>query len=359
MQASEARRFYLDLDEDSLLQGFRQRAGLPAPGRPMEAGTDPDDFGPRDPFATVISGLSGMYANSGNRRYQDKVARLVHGFHETIGQDGYFYASANVASEWPCYLYDKNCTGMRDAYTLTGNTEALTVLRRMTDWAVAHLPQRADEWYTLQENLYNCYALTGDPRYLAMVPHYEYSDFWDPLANGINAFTPDRHAYSHVNSLDSATRAYKATGNDKYLRTIENGWQFLTTTQMYASGGWGPNEHWVVPGQGNLAACLTTTDAHFETPCGSYANVNLDRYLLRFTGDSKYGDDMERVLWNGISLPCPCRPTATRSIIRTIVPGSQNTISNGPGPVAPAPMPKITADYPPSTSTSGMATGCT
>ena len=38
----------------------------------------------------------------------------------------------------------------------------------MTDWAYQNMPRRKDEWYTLPENLYNCYTLTGDKRYLEM-----------------------------------------------------------------------------------------------------------------------------------------------------------------------------------------------
>jgi DUF1680 family protein len=45
---------------------------------------------------------------------------------------------------------------------------------------------------------------------------------------------------------------------------------------------------------------LGNTHAHFETPCGSYAHFKLTRYLLRATGDSRYGDSMERVMYNTV-----------------------------------------------------------
>ena len=280
-QAKDARAFYLSLSEDNLLNGFRKRAGLPAPGKPMGGWYDPDGFAGAHPFGQYVSALARMYANTGEALYKEKVTRLVHGFHETLAADGYFYSSEKVFKEWPNYLYDKSCIAMRDAYTLTGNEEALVVLKKMTDWAVKNLPRRRDEWYTLPENLYNCYALTKDVRYLEMAKEYDYSkEYYDPFANGINAFTPERHAYSHVNTLASAAKAYEVTGDEKYFKAIENAWMFLTTTQMYASGGWGADERFVVAGQGKLSDSLDSTAAHFETPCGSYANVNLDRYPL-------------------------------------------------------------------------------
>ncbi len=54
--------------------------------------------------------------------------------------------------------------------------------------------------------------------------------------------------------------------------------------------------------RGSDALCdsLTNTHAHFETPCGSYAHFKLTRYLLRATGNSSYGDSMERVMYNTV-----------------------------------------------------------
>ena len=49
-----------------------------------------------------------------------------------------------------------------------------------------------------------------------------------------------------------------------------------------------------------MGESLTKTHAHFETPCGSYAHLKLTRYLLRFTGEGRYGDSLERVLYNTI-----------------------------------------------------------
>ncbi len=346
-QALEARDFFLSLSEDNLLNGFRKRAGLPAPGKPMGGWYDPDGFAGAHPFGQYVSALARMYANTGDVRYKEKVARLVHGFHETLAPDGYFYSSEKVFREWPNYLYDKNCIGMRDAYTLTGNAEGLVVLKQMTDWAVKNLPRRRDEWYTLPENLYNCYALTQDPRYLDMAKEYDYSkEYYDPFANGINAFTPDHHAYSHVNTLLSAAKAYEVTGDEKYFKAIENAWTFLTTTQMYASGGWGPLERFVTPGQGKLAESIESVDNHFETPCGSYANVNLDRYLLRFTGDAKYGDNMERVLFNGMLATLPMQPDGKTFYYSNYRSGTKKAYFGAAWPCCSGTYAQITADYP-------------
>ena len=96
-------------------------------------------------------------------------------------------------------------------------------------------------------------------------------------------------------ALSSAAKAYEVLGDEKYLHAIRNAWDMLEETQQFASGGWGPKEAFVPPHEGKLGESLTAHREHFETPCGCYAHMKLARYLLRFTGDPRYGDGLERV----------------------------------------------------------------
>jgi uncharacterized protein len=75
----------------------------------------------------------------------------------------------------------------------------------------------------------------------------------------------------------------------------------MVQEQSYATGGWGPNEGFVEPGKGLLGDSLKATHASFETPCGAYGHFKITRYLLRATRNSRYGDSMERVLYNTIA----------------------------------------------------------
>jgi uncharacterized protein len=358
-QAKFAREFYLAIPSDNLLNGFRLRAGLPAPGQPMGGWYDPNNFAGGCAFGQYLSALARTYANTGDPRYKEKVEELVHGFNQTIATDGFFFISVKISTNWPCYTYDKNCIGMRDAYNLCGDEEALMVLKTMTDWAYKNMPRRKDEWYTLPENLYNCYALTGDKRYLQIAREYEHTNYFDSFANGTNTFFPSLHAYSHVNALASAAKAYEVTGDIKYFKAVSNAWEYLTGTQMYASGGWGPNERFVTAGEGKLADSLSSDKTHwhfhtkdgvyannFETPCGSYANVNLDRYLIRFTGGVKYGDNMERELFNGMLATLPMQPDGSTFYYSDYHPGAHKQYFPAKWPCCSGTYPEVTADYP-------------
>ena len=74
-QAQFSREFYLAISDDNLLNGFRQRVGLPAPGRPMGGWYDPEDFAGAHPFGQWISALSRTYAATGDPRFKEKVRR--------------------------------------------------------------------------------------------------------------------------------------------------------------------------------------------------------------------------------------------------------------------------------------------
>lgn len=304
--------YYRGLDEDRLLKAFRQRAGLNAPGEDMGGWYDPGGFAPGHCLGQFISGLARFTEATGDAATQAKVQRLVEGFAATFGPGDFAYMNQKAATDFPAYLLDKNLIGLLDAYRFAGVASAREILPRMIQGSVRYLPPQAleqdhsraqaryDESYTLPENLFYAFETTGASEYRDLAKKYLFDEsYFDPLSRGVNAMV-GRHAYSHVNALSSAARAYQVLGEAKYLQTIRNAWDMLETTQEFASGGWGPNETFVEPHQGKLGDSLTTTHSHFETPCGAYAHMKLARYLLRFTGEARYGDGLERVLYNTV-----------------------------------------------------------
>jgi len=300
----------LTLDEDRLLKVYRQRAGMPAPGPDMGGWYDADGFVPGHLIGQFISGLARMYANTGDAEAAAKARRLVRGYAATFEKDGNPYASPK-ASTWACYILDKYEIGLLDAAALAGVDEARALLPGVIQGAMRFLPGRTydrigtrqppyDEPYILPENLFKTYALTGEKRFLEMARRYLLDDgFFDPLARGENIL-PGKHGYSHVMALSSAAKAYQELGDEKYLRAIRNAWDMIERTQQYCSGAWAPRETFVQPGAGELGASLNATRDHFETPCCFYAHAKLARYLMSFTGDARYGDGLERVLYNTI-----------------------------------------------------------
>jgi uncharacterized protein len=304
---------YLALDNDRLLKVYRQRAGLPAPGRDMGGWYDADGFVPGHTLGQYISGLARIGSTTGDAECHAKVHELVEDYAATLGKNDYPYASKVASTTWPCYILDKYEIGLIDAFRLSGMEQARELLSRVIYGAIPYIPDHGydrgpnspkqapyDETYVLPENLFVAAEITGDKKFYEMAKTYLLDrEYFDPLSRNENVL-PGKHAYSHAIALSSGAKAYLVLGDEKYRRATENAWQMIETTQRYASGGWGPKETFVEPHQGKLFESLTSTEAHFETPCGSYANMKLGRYLLRFTGDARYGDGLERVVYNAI-----------------------------------------------------------
>jgi hypothetical protein len=302
---------YLALDNDRLLQVYRERAGLPAPGEPMGGWYGRDGFVPGHSLGQYISGLARIGRTTGDADCKTKVAALVEGIAATLGPKDQCFAAPNAENVWPCYILDKHLAGLMDAHQLSDVAQARDLVPRVFHGALPYIPERGrdrigkkdppyDETYVLPESLFLAYELTGDRAlYDRAMAYLLDRDYFDPLAAGVNVL-PGRHAYSHVIALSSAGKARLVLGDEKYLRAMQNAAHLLQSTQQFATGGWGPNETFIEPHKGQLYASLHTTNDHFETPCGSYAVIKLARYLLCATGDARYGDGLERVVFNGI-----------------------------------------------------------
>jgi hypothetical protein len=299
---------YLALSNDRLLKVFRQRVGLPAPGPDMGGWYDANGFVPGLTLGQYVSGLARIGAATGDQACHGKVRALVAGFAEFLSRTDNPYAGPGAEKTWPAYVMDKYVVGLIDAYRLSGVEQAKELLPEVIAKCHPYISPVSrdrvgkkdppyDETYVLSENLFAAAEVTGDRRYYDLALHYLLDREWfDPLAMG-NDVLPTKHAYSHIIALSSGGQAYLATGNPKYKKALENAWRFLEA-QRFASGGWGPEEQFVEPGKGKLFESLSNSSAHFETPCGSYADMKLARYLIRLTADPRYGDGLERTLYN-------------------------------------------------------------
>ncbi len=325
-QLQQTHALLMELSEDSLLKPFRQMVGQPAPGVDLGGWYQYDahnedhffetGFAPGCTFGQWVSALARSYAIDRSPETRAKVLRLNRLYAKTIGGD--FYEN----TRFPAYSYDKLVCGLIDSHQYVGDPDAFAILAETTKTALPHLPPKAvehgrgwrpnhandesytwDESYTISENLFLAYQRGAGEQYRALGVQYLDDVYYDPLAEG-RSNLEGRHAYSHVNSLSSAMQAYLTLGSEKHLRAAKNGFDFVAA-QSFASGGWGADETLRAPGSPEVYKSLTGSHASFETPCGSYAHFKLTRYLLRVTRDSRYGDSMERVMYNTVlgSLP--------------------------------------------------------
>jgi len=327
-QLEDTHSLLMSLSDDSLLKPLRQMSGLPAPGEDLggwyhfnpdlEVGKENNvGFAPSCPFGQWVSALARFYAIRKDQATGERVIRLNRLYAQTIS--GEYYDK----NRFPTYCYDKLVCGLIDSHRYVGDPDAFSILNRTTDAALPHFPTHAvehgvkwrldkdetwtwDEPYTISENLFLAYQRGAGERYRELGRQYLDDEYYDPLSKGQNVFA-GRHAYSHVNSLSSAMQAYLTLGSEKHLRAARNAFEMLTE-QSFATGGWGPDEQLRAPGTNDVFDSLTKSHASFETPCGSYAHFKLTRYLLRVSRNSRYGDSMERVMYNTVLGAKPLMP---------------------------------------------------
>jgi hypothetical protein len=366
VQFRQNHSLFLSLNEDSLLKPFRQLAGRPAPGEDMGGWYSPSElfdppknmtgYIPGHSFGQYLSGLSRAYAVTGDAATQAKVQRLVAGFSATISER--FYKDYCI----PAYTFDKTNCGLIDAHEFARDPQALAVLNRATDAVLPYLPPKAlnreemmarphknisftwDETYTLPENFYLAYQRGAGARYRELARRFLEDDtYFGPLSENRNVL-PGQHAYSHVNALCSAMQAYLTDGSEKHLHAARNGFAFVQQ-QSFATGGWGPRESFCKPENDELAKSLTSTHDSFETPCGAYGHFKITRYLMRVTGDSRYGDSMETILYNTILGARPIRPDGISFYYADYNNDGKKVDYDQKWPCCSGTFPQLTADY--------------
>jgi len=356
----------MSLSDDSLLKPFRQMSGMPAPGEDLGGWYhyDPGDderiksvgFAPGCTFGQWVSALARMYAITGDEATRERVLRLNRLYANTITADVY------VKNRFPAYTYDKLLLGLLDSHTYVKDPLALAILEQTTDTALPHLPGHAvehdvrwrmdkndiswtwDESYTISENLFLASQRGAGRRYFDLGLQYLDDKSWfEPLSRNENVFA-GRHAYSYVNSLNSAMMAYLAAGSEKHLRAAQNAFEMLQE-QSFATGGWGPDETLRAPSSNDLYDSLTNTHHSFETPCGSYAHFKLTRYLLRVTRNGGYGDSMERVMYNTVLGAKPMQDNGEAFYYSDHNFNGKRVYKEARWPCCAGTLPQVAADY--------------
>jgi DUF1680 family protein len=173
----------LSINTNRLLHNFRVNAGLSSNATAFGGWEKLDVELRGHTMGHVLSGLSLMYASTGNEAYKKKGDSLVAGLAEcqkALGRNGYLSAYPEnlinrvIAGQpvWaPWYTLHKIFAGLLDSYLYANNKQALDVATRMASWAYQKLsPFGPNELATMMRTefggmadaLYTLYAITGN-----------------------------------------------------------------------------------------------------------------------------------------------------------------------------------------------------
>ncbi len=308
----------LSLSPDRFLSLFRKGAGL-TPKAPNYGGWELPENGAGRCLGHYLSALSLQYRATGDGRFKTRIDYIVdelatcqdaygNGYVGALPEEREVFArlAANdgralYKSRVPWYVIHKLMAGLRDAYLLTGNVKARTVLVKLCDWEIATTQGVDDTQFQImldqehggiREVLADVYAITGDPKYLTLANRFAHRKVLEPLARQEDKLA-GLHANTQIPKIVGSARIYELTGADREAGIARYFWDEVIAHHTYAIGGDSSDEHFEAPDK--LSLTVTTAET-----CNTYNMLKLTRHLFEWNPQVKYADYYERALYNDI-----------------------------------------------------------
>ena len=307
IDANERHRL-LVVDTEPLLAGYRQK-----PGEQPWIG---EHVGKWLHAATLAWAYSGDEAL---RRKLDSVAAALIATQEPDGYLGTYAPGKRFGlydgADWDVWSHKYNLIGLLTYYRYTGNRSALEASRKIGDLLIATFPAKKSilaagthlgmaATSTLGP-VVELYRLTGDARYLEFARYIvrAYEETGGPnilrslLAPGGKVdHIANGKAYEMLSNLVGLGELYQVTGDPRLLRALENAWTDITQNRLYLTGTASIRELF-----GADHELPNGEEAHLGETCVTVTWLQFNALLLAQTGETKYGDEIERSLYNQLT----------------------------------------------------------
>lgn len=326
--------FLKSMDPDRLLHNFRVNAGLPSNAKPLE-GWEAPRIGIRGHFTGhYLSAISILVEKYQDNLLSNRLNYMVDELYKCQQALGNGYLSAfpekdfdtlekKFGGVWaPYYTYHKIMQGLLDAYEHAGNRKAYEMAVNMAAYVDKRMSKLDEETiekmlYTVQANpsneegamnevLYRLYAISKDPKHLALAKLFDRDWFVKPLSRNKDILS-GLHSNTHLVLVNGFARRYEITGEVLYHDAVINFWNMLINHHAYANGsssGPRPNvttptsltaEHWGVPD--HLSNTMTKEIAE---SCVSHNTQKLTSTLFSWTADPKYANTYMNTFYNAV-----------------------------------------------------------
>ena len=261
------------------------------------------------------------WAYSGDPRLKDKLDRAAAELIACQEPDGYLgtYAADQrfglfPDADWDVWSHKYNLIGLMTYYQYTGDKAALAACRKMADLLIATFPAKKSilaagthmgmASTSVLEPIVLLYRATGDDRYLKFARYIVKS--WDePNGPKIVASllktkrvdkTANGKAYEMLSNLVGLCELVRATGDRELLQAVCNAWQDIVQNRLYITGTASNSEHFQ-----DDHKLPNTANSNIGETCVTTTWIQFNLQLLRLTGEAKYGDELERTLYNHLA----------------------------------------------------------
>uniref|UniRef100_UPI004029E2B5 glycoside hydrolase family 127 protein n=1 Tax=Candidatus Cryptobacteroides bacterium TaxID=3085639 RepID=UPI004029E2B5 len=272
------------------------------------------------------------YRYTGNAALYEKIAASVGQIIETQSPDGYIgnYAPEAQLKDWDIWGRKYTMLGLLSWYELSGDTRALSAASRVADHLISQLKSknakivkcglyRGMASSSVLEPIMKLYNISGDKRYLDfatdIVSQWESPDGpklvsrsdvpvalrfphpdtkWFSYENGAKA-------YEMMSCYEGLLEYYKVTGNEAYYEAVRKSVSHIIEEEINIAGSGSSIECWY-----GGKALQTVPTYHTMETCVGFTWMQLCSRLLKFCGDSRYADQIEKTFYNAIlgSMKC-------------------------------------------------------
>ena len=331
----ELNRKYLDeIPEERLLYSFMVNAGIETTAEPLGGWERPDCKLRGHFLGHFLSACARYFAIENDKELKEKADRIIELLSYCQEKLGGKYLSAFPESEldlleqnedhdvWaPYYTLHKIMQGLLDCYLLCGSHKAFGIVKKMTDYIIARFSKLSfwkidgilrctrvnpkNEFGGMSKVLHQLYLATGEDKHLEIAHIFDRPYFLENLKNKKDVLT-NLHANTHLPIIIGAALHYEITGDINYKISVENFYKYLKRRTYVNGNSSGPaaqpdggtsdkSEHWGEYEQLSMAL----SGGECESCCAHNTQKVLE-HLLQWTGDTVYGDHIERLMYNSV-----------------------------------------------------------
>lgn len=298
----------LTVDLEPLLAGYRKR-----PGNHPWIG---------EHIGKWLHAAALAWANTGDARLRAKLDYAARELIRTQEPDGYLGTytpdkrfGLYPDADWDVWSHKYNLIGLLTYYQYTGSPQSLHACVKMGDLLLRTFgPGRKSilsagthggmASTSVLEPMVLLYRATGDARYLDFC-RYLVASWEQPggphIVSTLTAMksvnqTGNGKAYEMLSNLVGLCELARATGERRYLTPVVSAWQDIVRHQRYVTGTASYKEHF--HRDGDLPNRMS---ANVGETCVTVTWIQLNVQLLRLTGQARYGDEIERSLYNHLA----------------------------------------------------------
>lgn len=218
------------------------------------------------------------------------------------GYSGFYKEDKRLWSGWDIHEMAFIIDGLISNYELFGDVRSLNSAIKTADLILSHWNEmpvdfaKTVDMHVLVTGIdwaiLKLYRVTGEKRFL------DFSEIQKPLTDWNTKIAIGRrlgvsgHMFAYFAMCQSQLEFYRLFPNEKLLKQTENALTFLTANDgLTITGSAGIREIWTDDQDG---------DGELGETCATAYQIRIFENLLRLYGDSKYGDLIERTVFNGL-----------------------------------------------------------